>query len=66
MPKKPSKLDIRNRLIAEEYVHLFFIEGKRDKIIYETLADKYFLEPDTVRKIVLRECKQSTPLQAVS
>ncbi len=58
MPKPTnSRKDKRNALIKEDYVHLYFTEGKREEVIWADLADKYFLEPDTIRKLILKLCK---------
>ena len=57
MPRNLTKISTRNKTITEEYTRLFFTEGKRDEVIFEDLGNKYYLQPETVRKIVLKAAK---------
>jgi len=58
MARNRESLAKRNRQIAEEYARMFFAEGKRDGVIFPVLAERYYLRPYTVERIVLREAKK--------
>lgn len=58
MARDLQRLAQRNKEIAEKYTQLYFIDGKRDELIYQQLADEYHLQPSTVEKIIVRESKR--------
>ncbi|MGJ1363455.1 hypothetical protein ACR79B_15795 [Sphingobacterium spiritivorum] len=58
MARDLQRLAQRNKEMADKYAHLFFIDGKRDELIYQQLADEYHLQPSTIEKIILKESKQ--------
>lgn len=53
----------RNKLIAEDYTRLFFEECKRDEAIFVELGEKYFLEPDTIYRIILEQQRKADKMQ---
>jgi hypothetical protein len=56
MRNQPLK-EKRDKLIFEEYAQLWGA-GKRDELIFEELSKKYFLERDTIYRIVLQQKKE--------
>jgi len=58
MARNRDSIDRRNRRIAEEYTEMYFVEGKRDAVIFPVLAERHYLRPSTVERIVLREAKK--------
>lgn len=60
MARNIEKYSKRNRDIAADYTRLYFVDGKRDDVIFPQLAEKYYLQPSTIEKIVLKESKNQT------
>ena len=55
--RSQKKIHVRNQQMADEYTRLFFTEGKRENVIWDELSERFFLEPDTIRKIILKLVK---------
>ena len=54
MSRDQKRLKRRNDAIIAEFVTLFE-QGLRSEVIYDRLADKYYLSPATVADIVTRQ-----------
>ena len=53
----------RNKSIYEDYTSLFFVDFLREEIIWDRLAERYYLTPKTVYKIVLELRKEAAASQ---
>ena len=60
MAKNTALLHCRNLAIADDYMDQFFNQGKREDLIFQELSLRYFLQPATIRKIVLKQSKQQS------
>ncbi|GAB2586406.1 hypothetical protein GCM10027190_39380 [Spirosoma areae] len=59
--------DRRNADIRAEYVHLFNVEGKRNKVILALLSKKWYMAEDTIERIVFQRGRyRQTPSATAS
>jgi hypothetical protein len=52
MPRNPDRLRQRNADIRKKFNDKYVKEGKRAEVIAQELADRFYLEPTTIMKIV--------------
>lgn len=59
MPRDKDRIETRNKLLLTRYKNLYDVKRKRHDDVLKALADEFFLNPETVSRIIMKLLKES-------